>query len=86
MNIIQKALAADLQRQHDTSGISGLVVSQTEDPSVLQVHGPVDLEALTTAVAKALGIDKPVFSEDGKGHNLQDGGPMHARFLSGGGQ
>lgn len=86
MNIIQKALAAELQRQHDHSGISGLVVSQTEEPSVLQVQGPVDLEALTTAVAKALGIDKPVFAEDGIGRNLQDGGPMHARFLSGGGQ
>ena len=44
------AMATELQRQHDQSGISDLVVSQTEEPHVLQVHGPIDLELLAQVV------------------------------------
>lgn len=44
------AMATELQRQHDQSGISDLVVSQTEEPHVLQLHGPIDLELLAQVV------------------------------------
>lgn len=53
MNQIQKTMEAELMRQHDHSSIHGLVVSQTEDPNVLQVTGPIDLEALARVAVKA---------------------------------
>lgn len=57
---------AELQRQHDSSGIHGLVVSPTDEPNVLQITGPVDLKALAEAMKKAMGIDRPVFETKGK--------------------
>ena len=44
------AMATELQRQHDQSGFSGLVVSATDEPHVLQVNGPSDLELLAQVV------------------------------------
>lgn len=47
-----EAIAAELERQHEDTGIHGLVVSRTEEAGVVNVHGPLDLHAVTEAVMR----------------------------------
>ncbi len=50
------AVLAELWRQHDQSGPTGLSVGCTDDPDVLELHGPVDVSALAK-VAFAAALD-----------------------------
>lgn len=47
-----EAIGAELERQHEESGIYGLVVRRTEEPGRVILDGSVDLHALSTALVK----------------------------------
>lgn len=51
---IVQAMIAELQRQHNESGPSDLAIGFTDEPSVVQLHGPVDLEHLAQATWDAV--------------------------------
>ncbi|UUV44846.1 hypothetical protein RCRUDOLPH_79 [Rhodobacter phage RcRudolph] len=49
---LREVIAAELERQHENTGIYGLVVRRTDEPGVLILDGQVDLDALTIAIMK----------------------------------
>lgn len=47
-----EAIGAELERQHENTGIYGLVMRRTEEPGTVILDGAVDLHALTEAVMR----------------------------------
>lgn len=49
---LREVIAAELERQHEQSGIHDLVVRRTEEPSQLSIEGKVDLDELSLAIMR----------------------------------